>query len=202
MTPGTVVLAPRKDAPNDFSLRGEWVACMTLTLDDFVDDTPWTPSAAEFADLSMPDLIAGVRVQRLPSHRDERGELTVLLTSLRDASLATPHAYHVVAESRSIRAWVYHRRQSDRLAYVDGLFRLALYDLRPESPTLGRLNVLDVGAENRVLVTIPPYVIHGLQNRSGRAAYFVNMPTRAYDPSWPDKSRLPYGHPGIPYVFD
>jgi dTDP-4-dehydrorhamnose 3,5-epimerase len=175
---------------------------MTLTLDDFVDDTPWTPSAAEFADLSMPDPIAGVRVQRLPSHRDERGELTVLLTSLRDASLTTPHAYHVVAEPRSIRAWVYHRRQSDRLAYVDGLFRLALYDLRPESPTLGRMNVLDVGAENRVLVTIPPYVIHGLQNRSGRAAYFVNMPTRAYDPSWPDKSRLPYGHPGIPYVFD
>ena len=102
---------------------------MPLSLEDFVDDTPWKPSMADGLDISPPDLIAGVRVQRLISHHDERGELTVLLTSLEDTSVAVPHVYHVVAKPRSIRAWVYHRRQSDRLAYVEGTFRLVLYDL-------------------------------------------------------------------------
>jgi dTDP-4-dehydrorhamnose 3,5-epimerase len=62
--------------------------------------------------------------------------------------------------------------------------------------------VLDVGAENPVLLTIPPLVVHGVQNRGAADVQFVNMPTRAYDPARPDKARLPYGHPGIPYVFD
>jgi dTDP-4-dehydrorhamnose 3,5-epimerase len=174
----------------------------TLRLEDFVDDTPWTPSATEFADVPLPDIIEGVRVQRLPVHRDLRGELTVLITALTDESLTAPHVYHVRAEPRSIRAWVYHKRQADRLAYVDGRFRLVLYDLRPGSKTHGRLNVMDVGAENRVLVTIPPFVIHGLRNLDDQPSAFVNMPTKPYDPAWPDKSRIPYGHPGIPYVFD
>jgi len=175
---------------------------MTLRLDDFVDDTPWTPSRAAFPDVSLPDLIEGVRVQQLEGHHDSRGELTVLLTALHDENLIAPHVYHVRAEPKSIRAWVYHKRQTDRLAYTDGRFRLSLYDLRPGSRTHGRLNVLDVGSENRVLVTIPPFVIHGLQNRGDQPATFINMPTRPYDPAWPDKSRVPYGHPGIPYVFD
>lgn len=175
---------------------------MTLRLEDFRDDAPWTPSPGEFAAVPVPDLIEGVRVQRLTSHRDPRGELTVLMTALHDESSVAPHIYHVVAETRSVRAWVYHKRQWDRLAYVDGLFRLVIYDLRPGSPTHGRLNVLDVGADNRVLVTLPPYVIHGLRNLGSRAASFVNMPTRPYDPARPDKSRIPYGHPGIPYAFD
>jgi dTDP-4-dehydrorhamnose 3,5-epimerase len=44
-------------------------------------------------------------------------------------------------------------------------------------------------------------VVHGVQNRGSENAYFINMPTRAYDPAAPDKSRLPANHPGIPYVF-
>ena len=173
-----------------------------LRLEDFADDAPWVPTQQEFADVSVPDLIADVRIRRLVTHRDPRGELTVLMTSLGDEGSSAPHIYLVRTEPRAIRAWVYHKHQSDRLAYVEGTFRLVLYDLRPGSPTHGRLNVLDVGEHNRVLVTIPPFVVHGVQNVGSRPASFVNMPTRRYDPARPDKSRLPHGHPGIPYVFE
>lgn len=174
---------------------------MTLRLEDFVDDTPWVPGTEAFGAVSIPDPIDGVRVRRLVGNRDGRGELTVLMTSLDDATAIAPHVYHVVAEPQSIRAWVYHKVQADRLAFFAGSFRLVLYDIRPDSPTHGRLNVLDVGAANRALVTIPPFVIHGVQNRDTRPASFINMPTRPYDPARPDKSRLPYGHPDIPYAF-
>lgn len=175
---------------------------MALRLEDFADDPPWVPTQVEFANVSAPDLIADVRVQRLVPHRDPRGELTVLMTSLGGAGGSAPHVYVVRSEPRTIRAWVYHKNQWDRLAYTEGTFRLVLYDLRPGSPTLGRLNVLDVGEHNRVLVTIPPFVVHGVRNLGSRPASFVNMPTLPYDPARPDKSRLPHGHPGIPYVFE
>ncbi|MDH4986847.1 dTDP-4-dehydrorhamnose 3,5-epimerase family protein [Aminobacter anthyllidis] len=126
----------------------------------------------------------------------------MLLSALKQPIQAPPHVYLVTAEPKSIRAWVYHKRQSDRLAYTNGDVRVVLYDLRTDSPTYQKLNILDVGAANKVLLTIPPFVVHGVQNRGMAAATFVNMPTNVYDPENPDKSRVRYDHPGIPYKFD
>ncbi len=173
-----------------------------LTLEDFTDDLPWTETDPPFADVTIPDQIEGLRLQRLIVHPDGRGTLTVLMSTHYGAlEPEPPHVYWVTAEPGSVRAWVFHRRQSDRLACTNGSFKVVLYDVRPGSPTYGKLNVLDVGAANRLLVTIPPLVIHGVQNVGDVTASFVNMPTRAYDPANPDKARLPKDHPGVPYSF-
>jgi glutamate dehydrogenase (NAD(P)+) len=66
----------------------------------------------------------------------------------------------------------------------------------------GSLNVIDAGEANKLQLTIPPFVVHAVQNPTDEDAIFVNMPTRAYDPAHPDKSRLPKDHPGIPYRFE
>jgi dTDP-4-dehydrorhamnose 3,5-epimerase len=178
-----------------------------ISLSDFIDDAPWVQDPVPFApinpaDLGVGTLIEGVRLRRLLPNRDGRGNLTVLLSDLYAPEDVTPHVYLVTAAARSIRAWVYHKRQSDRLAFTQGDIRVVLYDLRPESPTYGILNVLDVGEANRLQLTIPPFVVHAVQNRGDQDAQFINMPTRAYDPAHPDKSRLPADHPGIPYAFD
>jgi dTDP-4-dehydrorhamnose 3,5-epimerase len=172
-----------------------------LTLADFAADTPWQPSETPLAQVTVDGQIDGVVMNRLQTKADGRGELTVLMSDLYSADGVTPHVYHVLAAPKSVRAWVYHQRQSDRLAYFNGTFRVVLYDLRPDSPTYGALNVLNLGAENPVLLTIPPFVVHGVQNMSDQPGYFINMPTRAYDPVNPDKLRIANGHPGIPYVF-
>jgi dTDP-4-dehydrorhamnose 3,5-epimerase len=173
-----------------------------ITLADFKDDAPWQADPGEFAEVRVPNQIAGVELRRLAPLADGRGDLTVLMSDRFGEEWRTPHVYLVTAAPGSVRAWVYHKRQSDRLAYTMGQIRVVLYDLRPESPTHGVLNVLDVGAENRVLLTIPPFVVHGVQNQGDTAAQFINMPTRAYDPANPDKSRLSADHPGIPYRFE
>ncbi|MBT1159965.1 dTDP-4-dehydrorhamnose 3,5-epimerase family protein [Aminobacter anthyllidis] len=173
-----------------------------LSLEDFVDDKPWGDDVPFLEDVRVADQIEGVRLQRLATRADKRGDLTVLLSALKEPIMSPPHVYLVSAEPRSIRAWVYHKRQSDRLAYTNGDVRVVLYDLRTDSPTYQKLNILDVGAANKVLLTIPPFVVHGVQNRGMAAATFVNMPTNVYDPENPDKSRVRYDHPGIPYKFD
>ena len=76
-----------------------------------------------------------------------------------------------------------------------------LYDLRTDSSTYGVLNELDVGEARPCMLSIPPFVVHGAKNVGRADATFVNMPTTAYDPAHPDKSRVPFDHPGIPYAF-
>ena len=173
-----------------------------VRLEDFVDDRPWVPAGPEFPELRIEGQIQGVSLHRLTAHADGRGNLVVMLSDRYGESFRTPHAYMITAAPRSIRAWVYHKRQSDRLAFTRGRMRIVLYDLRPDSPTYGKLNVIEVGAANRVLLTIPPFVVHGVENPTDEEVIFVNMPTRAYDPANPDKSRLPKDHPGIPYRFE
>ena len=173
-----------------------------LTLEDFVDDKPWTPAGPEFEALHIDNQIDGVELRRLEPKADGRGNLVVLMSDRLGEQYRTPHVYLVTAAARSVRAWVFHRRQSDRLAFARGRMRVVLYDLRPDSPTYRVLNVLDVGEANKVLLTIPPFVVHGVQNLDDADTFFVNMPTRAYDPANPDKSRAPRNHPGIPYQFE
>lgn len=174
---------------------------MPLSLEDFVDDKPWQDDIPLLDDADISSQIDGVRLQRLRTRADGRGDLTVLLSSLYEPVAPPPHVYHVSAGPGSIRAWVYHSRQSDRLAFLNGELRVVLYDLRPDSRTYGKLDVLDVGEANKILLTIPPMVIHGVHNRGAATATFVNMPTHPYDPARPDKSRLRFDHPGIPYSF-
>ncbi len=169
---------------------------------DFVDDSPWVEEGPFLKEISIDNQIEGVRLNRLVTHKDSRGDLTVLLSDLKGPILPIPHVYNVTAAPGSIRAWVYHKRQSDRLAFTNGNLRVILYDVRAQSATRGALNVIDAGEANKVLLTIPPEVVHAVHNRGGAAATFINMPTRAYDPANPDKSRLPHDHPGIPYRFD
>ena len=173
-----------------------------LDLKDFKDDPAWTPAQVPFSEVTIEDQIDGVRMQGLVTNSDHRGDLTVLMSDLYDVTHQTPHVYLVTAAPKSIRAWVYHKRQHDRLAYLQGDIRVVLYDLRKDSPTYGVLNVLNVGAKNKILLTIPPFVVHGVQNRGDHDTLFINLPTRAYDPSFPDKSRVAMESSAIPYTFE
>lgn len=93
---------------------------------------------------------------RLVTYQDERGDLTVLFSELHETIAPIPHVYLVTAAPGSIRAWVYHKRQTDCLAFTNGVMRIVLYDLRTSSRTWGVLNVIDAGASNKVLLTIRP----------------------------------------------
>jgi dTDP-4-dehydrorhamnose 3,5-epimerase len=172
-----------------------------LTLEDFIQDSPRAVAAARVGALSAPPLIDGVSVTELVRHSDSRGSLSELLTMRDPATEPIVHVYQVAALAGSIRAWVMHRRQDDRLAFLNGRFRIVLYDIRPGSSTCGLLNVFVLGFDRPALLCIPSNVIHGVQNL-GDAATFINLPTIAYDPRDPDKYRLAADDPRVPFRFD
>jgi dTDP-4-dehydrorhamnose 3,5-epimerase len=119
-----------------------------LSLSDFVDDAPWFEEGPLLPEFRIDNQIDGVRLKRLITHEDKRGSLTVLISNLNEVIAPVPHVYLVTAAPGSIRAWVYHKRQTDRLAYTNGNLRVVLYDLRTQSTTYRKLNIIDVGESN------------------------------------------------------
>ena len=182
-------------------MQAALVASPGLSIADFEPDAP-RPAATASAPSASEGVIDGVTVTALTPHADERGSLCELLTTRDGPIEPIVHVYQVTALPGAVRAWVYHRWQYDRLAFPDGRFRIALYDIRPGSPTLNMLNVFVLGSEQPALLRIPPLVIHGVQNLGSATAHFVNLPTAAYDPAAPDKCRLPQRDPRIPFSFD
>jgi dTDP-4-dehydrorhamnose 3,5-epimerase len=151
---------------------------------------------------SIQKLIDGVVIRPAVTNLDPRGELTEVFDfSWGVSSAPIPFVYHVVARPGSIRAWLVHRIQTDRLYLAHGTFHIALYDDRPESPTHKMVNTFTFGTNKRALLIIPPGIYHGVANVGKEDAYFVNMPTHPYNHENPDKYRLPLDNDLIPYKF-
>ncbi len=148
------------------------------------------------------ELVDGVKIGELSTVADYRGELTEMWNPDWNFDQGgVPYVYHVSCGPGSIRAWVVHLKQTDRLYYPSGRFQVVLYDARENSPTRGRVNELYFGAAKRALLLIPPGVYHGVRNAGSEEAWFVNMPSTPYCHDDPDKYRLPLDSPEIPFKF-
>lgn len=133
---------------------------------------------------------------------DPRGDLMELFNpawGLDDTPLV--YAYAVVAQPKAIRGWVLHKLQDDRIFVVSGTMLWAFYDDRPGSKTYKLMTSFTVSERNRALFRIPRGVYHANMNVGTETAVFVNMPTRAYDHTNPDKYRLPMENDIIPFKF-
>jgi dTDP-4-dehydrorhamnose 3,5-epimerase len=147
--------------------------------------------------------ISGVIIDRRPLHEDERGELQEIYNpawGLHPDPLV--YAYFVSIRPRQVKGWVVHRFQDDRLFILHGVFRVALFDDRPESPTFRMLNVFVMSHRSRGTLIIPRGVFHALKNIGEDDASFLNLPTRPYNHNDPDKLRLPLKNDLIPFDFD
>ena len=137
------------------------------------------------------------------THFDERGELTEIWSlAWSPSSAPVVHVYQVVAAPGSIRAWLVHLEQTDRLFFSMGRLRIVLYDDREGSATQGRIQEIFAGERQRGLLEIPPGVYHAVQNLGTGEALYLNLPTRAYDHAHPDKYRLPLDTDRIPFRFE
>lgn len=145
------------------------------------------------------DEIDGVLVRHSVTHADERGTLTEVFDE-RWEFTTEPVAYVYTSTVRPdrVRGWVVHLEQDDRLFFITGTAKLALYDAREGSETFGRVNVHYFGDHDRALVRIPAGVVHAVKNVGNDDVVFVNLPTQPYAHEDPDKYRFPLDD-SIPY---
>ena len=147
-------------------------------------------------------MIDGVKIKKLKVIPDERGRLMELLRS--DDSLFTKfgQVYMTTAYPGIVKAWHYHKIQTDNMAAIHGMMKLALYDNRPGSPTYGQVDEFFFGIHNPILVQIPPMVYHGFKCISQEEAIVVNCPTERYNYAEPDEYRIDPHSKEIPYNWE
>lgn len=147
-------------------------------------------------------LINGVSIRRLNIIPDERGYLVELLRSDWPEFERFGQAYITACYPGIVKAWHYHKKQTDNFVCIKGMAKVVLYDAREGSPTFGMINEFFIGEKNPVLIKIPPLVYHGFKAIGGAEAVIINMPTELYNYENPDEHRLPFDDPSIPYNWE
>jgi dTDP-4-dehydrorhamnose 3,5-epimerase len=144
--------------------------------------------------------IEGVDVRPAVTHADELGTVCEIWDERWNfAPGPVPFVYTITIRPGRAKGWIVHEHQDDRLFFVSGSARVALYDARAESSTHGLVNVHHLGVNRRAIIRIPAGVFHALRNIGTDDVVFVNLPTRSYEHANPDKHRLPLDTDQIPY---
>ncbi|HWF09656.1 MAG TPA: dTDP-4-dehydrorhamnose 3,5-epimerase family protein [Bryobacteraceae bacterium] len=99
-----------------------------------------------------------------------------------------------------IKAFHFHRQQTDCWTPVMNMLQVALIDLRPESPTFGRRNTLYVGNLRSWQILIPPGVAHGYKVLSAGPSLLIYSTDRFYNPA--DEGRIPHDDPRLNYDWE
>jgi dTDP-4-dehydrorhamnose 3,5-epimerase len=99
-----------------------------------------------------------------------------------------------------------HREQTDYFGFVGpGDFRLYLWDIRPNSPTLYHRQTLVAGESDPQAVIVPPGVVHAYKNISQVSGLVFNCPNRLYAGQGrhePVDEIRHEDHTDTPYAFD
>jgi dTDP-4-dehydrorhamnose 3,5-epimerase len=115
------------------------------------------------ADINPSTLIADVFIVDLPSYADDRG---VFAETFR-RSWFPQRSWENLQTNRSlsrpgvIRGLHYHFRQVDYWCVMSGRIRAVLLDIRPDSPTFGASQGVDMGDDQLRGLYIPAGVAHG-----------------------------------------
>ena len=119
-------------------------------------------------------MIHEVEIKNLVTHSDDRGFFREVLRNsdpILDGKFAQWN--HSKLYTGVIKAWHWHKKQSDWWYVVSGVLRIGLYDLREDSPTFGETNSFLMGDDQTSqVVRIPPGVAHGCRAIEGPVHLF------------------------------
>ncbi len=144
-------------------------------------------------------MIEGVRIKKLKVNADERGRLMEILRCDDEIFKKFGQVYMTTALPGAVKAWHYHKIQTDSFTCIIGKICLALYDAREASPTFKEINEFILSPEEPQLIQIPNLVYHGFKGISDIESIVINVPTESYNRLTPDEYRLDPYENDIPY---
>ena len=151
-----------------------------------------------------PDLIKDVILKPFPLWPDDRGYFLEIARLGQGLVADFPAAGSQVSAAFNypgiIKAFHYHKFQTDYWVPVAGLLQVVLVDLRQGSATFGVKNTLYVGALRPWQIVIPPGVAHGYKVIGEQPSTLVYITNRTYDPK--DEGRIPHNDSSIAYDWE
>lgn len=143
-------------------------------------------------------MIDGIILKELTTHTDERGFFREIIRVTDDFfSEGFGQWSHSVMYTGSAKAWHMHKIQVDWWYVSGGVLKVALHDLRPNSPSYKETIELFMGENQKAIVLrIPPGVAHGCKCISGPVHLFY-VTSNVYNPE--EEGRIPHDDMDIGY---
>ncbi len=141
-------------------------------------------------------MIEGVVLKELETFNDDRGFFRELIRSTDDSFREGFGQWsHSLMFDGVIKAWHFHRIQTDWWYIVSGVLRVGLCDLREESDTYKQsMDFLMGDLQPARVLKIPPGIAHGCKTVQGPVHLFY-LTSHVYNPD--DEIRIPYNDPQI-----
>jgi dTDP-4-dehydrorhamnose 3,5-epimerase len=141
-------------------------------------------------------MIKGIVFKELTSHTDERGFFREIIRTSDDFFAEGFGQWsHSLMFDGVIKAWHLHNVQSDWWYVVNGVLRVGLCDMRPDSTSFKQTMDFLMGDHQPARVLkIPPGVAHGCKTVQG-PVNLLYMTSHMYDPD--DEIRIAHDDPEI-----
>lgn len=130
--------------------------------------------------------ISGLRVEKLKEHHDSRGWLSELYRIDELDDYKTMMGYMSVTRPGFTRGPHEHIEQTDYFCFF-GKFSLYLWDNRKGSSTYRNRKVIENA--DRLIVVVPPGVVHAYKNTGDTDGIVMNFPDRLYA-GWGRKEKV------------
>jgi len=130
--------------------------------------------------------IEGVFIKKMEMHADNRGWLGELFRKDESPDFEPLMSYVSVTHPSFIRGPHEHKEQTDYFCFL-GKFRLYLWDNRKDSATYKNKKILEDA--DRLIVVVPPGVVHAYKNTGKENAIVLNFPDRLYA-GWNKKEKV------------
>ncbi len=121
--------------------------------------------------------IEGVIIKELKAYSDSRGWLAELYRKDEVGNYNIEMSYISMTLPKIVRGPHEHREQTDYFCFI-GNFKLYLWDNRKSSATY--LNKKTIHIPERMIVIVPPGVVHAYKNIGDENGIVINFPDRLY----------------------
>lgn len=135
--------------------------------------------------------IKGVLYRELKTHSDDRGFL-IEVAKQDELFIPVMQTTYTLAHPGVIKAFHWHKFQTDLWFGCSGRARAILRDIREESPTKGVSDIFYLGEPNYSVLLIPPGIAHGYQVIGNKDFLLFYHTNKSYNSKNPDEQRLPF----------
>ena len=147
-------------------------------------------------------IIEGVKIKKLVKHCDDRGYFMEILRDDDDLLERFGQTSFTVTYPSIIKAFHWHKKQTDLWFVASGMAQVVLHDMREDSPTFGKTQVIYAGEDHPQLILIPPGVAHGYRVLGTKPVHLFYHTTESYVAEKPDEERVPFDDPAIGFDWN
>ena len=146
-------------------------------------------------------MIKDVGIKKVDIRSDERGFFAELIKSGEETFHEVLQTSYAETKPGVIKAFHIHDYW-EIWCVIKGQAQIVLHDMRPDSPTKGRTDVMYTGEDNPIVIAIPGSVAHGYRSLGPKPMGIIYHASEAYDPQNITIRTIPFDSPQIGFDWN